>query len=197
MKHTKQQIMREIQQKQRMRKRIIVYGGLSLASIAIITVIVLLVSKSPGGPIGDEVGNLSRDHISSNVVPGPYTTDPPAGGAHYSSDFPAKFYQEADLVSLPKNPEGYLVHSLEHGYVIFWYNCQIPNTDCSALKQTIQKVMDETGSTKLIAFPWTSMDTSLAITSWGRILKFLKPDPVQMKQFVERNRGQAPEPDAP
>ena len=41
------------------------------------------------------------------------------------------------------------------------------------------------------------MDIPLAMTSWGRILKFTIPDPIIMKQFVERNRYQAPEPDAP
>jgi hypothetical protein len=100
------------------------------------------------------------------------------------------------LATLPKYPQGYLVHSLEHGYVIFWYNCKAPNTDCAALKQTIQSVMDATGGTKLIAFPWSDMDVPLAMTSWGRILKFPTPDPALMKRFVERNRYQAPEPDA-
>jgi hypothetical protein len=37
----------------------------------------------------------------------------------------------------------------------------------------------------------------LAMTSWGRILNFTTPDPVVMKQFVETNRYQAPEPNAP
>ena len=147
--------------------------------------------------MGDEVAIPSRDHVSNDTLPGPYISNPPAGGAHFATDFTSKFYQEADLVTLPKYPQGYLVHSLEHGYVIFWYNCQVPNTDCTALKQTIQKVMDETGGTKLIAFPWKDMDIPLAITSWGRILRFPAADPALMKQFVERNRGQAPEPDAP
>jgi hypothetical protein len=199
MKKTKRQTMRETQKKQQIRNRILLFGGLGLAIIAVIAVIVLSANKPPnsGGLMGDEVAIPSRDHVPNDVLPGPYNSNPPAGGAHYDTDFPAKFYQETDLASLPKNPQGYLVHSLEHGYVIFWYNCQAPNTNCSTLKQTIQKVMDETGGVKLIAFPWTGMDIPLAMTSWGRILKFPNPDPVQMKQFVERNRYQAPEPDAP
>jgi len=162
--------------------------------------VIFLVAKhyaNSGGLMGDEVAIPSRDHVSNDTLPGPYISNPPAGGAHFATDFTSKFYQEADLVTLPKYPQGYLVHSLEHGYVIFWYNCQVPNTDCTALKQTIQKVMDETGGTKLIAFPWKDMDIPLAITSWGRILRFPAADPALMKQFVERNRGQAPEPDAP
>jgi hypothetical protein len=147
--------------------------------------------------MGDAVVIPSRDHVPNDTVPGPYNSNPPAGGAHYDTDFTAGFYQETDLATHPKNPQGYLVHSLEHGYVIFWYNCQAANTDCAALKQIIQSVMDETDGDKLIAFPWSDMDVPLAMTSWGRILKFPSPDPALMKQFVERNRYQAPEPDAP
>ena len=57
--------------------------------------------------------------------------------------------------------------------------------------------MDETGGTKLIAFPWSKMDVPLALTTWGQILKFDQPDAAQMKEFVQRNRYQAPEPNAP
>jgi hypothetical protein len=53
------------------------------------------------------------------------------------------------------------------------------------------------GGARLIAFPWSQMDIPLAKTSWGRILKFPNPDPALMKQFVERHRYQALEPDAP
>jgi hypothetical protein len=199
MKKTDRKAMHEVQKKHQARRRILIFGGWSLAIIALIAVIFFVVNNSAKSVelMGDEVAIPSRDHVPTDTPPGPYKSNPPAGGAHYATDFPAKFYQETDLTTLPKNPQGYLVHSLEHGYVIFWYNCQVPNTDCAALKQTIQKVMDETGGIKLIAFPWTDMDIPLAMTSWGRILKFPSPDPVLMKQFVERNRYQAPEPDAP
>jgi hypothetical protein len=167
--------------------------------IAVIAVILFSANKvsNPNGLLGDAVAIPSRDHIPTDTLPGPYNSNPPAGGAHYATDFPAKFYQDTDLTLLPRYPQGYLVHNLEHGFVIFWYNCQLPNTDCTALKQTIQKVMDETGGTKLIAFPWSDMNVPLAMTSWGRILNFPNIDPVLMKQFVERNRYQAPEPNAP
>jgi hypothetical protein len=199
MKKTNRQLIRENQKKKQARNRIFIIGASILALIIVVVVILVSANNSPvsAGLMGDPVGIPSRDHVPNDTVPGPYLSNPPAGGAHYDTNFPAKFYQEADLASLPKNPQGYLVHSLEHGYVIFWYNCQAANTDCGTLKQTIKKVMDDMGDTKLIAFPWTDMDVPLAMTSWGRILKFPTPDPALMKQFVERNRYQAPEPDAP
>lgn len=188
----------EKMKKQKLRKTLL-YGGLAIGVVAVVTLIIIAAVKSNklGGLMGDPVPILSSEHVPNDAPAGPYNSNPPAGGPHYDTDFSEKFYQEADVATLPKYPEGYLVHSLEHGYVIFWYNCQVSGTDCAALKQTIQDVMDKAGNTKLIAFPWPSMDVPLTMTSWGRILKFSTPDPVLMRKFVDRNRYQAPEPNAP
>ena len=89
--------------------------------------IVLSSNKSPataGGLMGTAVPITSAQHVPDGTQIN-YNSNPPAGGLHYETDFEAGFYQESDLATLPKNPEGYLVHNLEHGYVIFWYNCDI------------------------------------------------------------------------
>jgi hypothetical protein len=186
MKKTNRQIKRETKKNKKMQQKVLSFVGYGLAIIVVFAVIFVLVTKLSNSInlIGDEVSIPSRNHVPPGTLPGPYNSNPPAGGVHYDSDFPAKFYKESDLAALPLHPEGYLVHDLEHGYVIFWYNCQAPNTDCSALRQTIQKVMDETGNTKLIAFPWSDMDIPLAMTSWGRILKFTIPNPAIMKRPI-------------
>ena len=155
MKNTNRQAKREALKKQQLQRRILTIGGISLAVIAVIVIIVLAVNKSPSstGLLGEEVLIQSADHVSEDTQPGPYNSNPPAGGNHFEEDFSAKFYQEFDLATLPRYPEGYLVHSLEHGYVIFWYNCQVPNTDCTALKQTIQKAMDDNGRNQINCLP--------------------------------------------
>lgn len=56
--------------------------------------------------------------------------------------------------------------------------------------------MAESGKSKLIAFPWATLETPLALTSWGRILKLDVPDEKLMKLFVLANYNQAPEPEA-
>ncbi len=190
---------RDIEMKKQKTNKFLIYGGLSVGviAVAILLIITFIKSDNLGGLMGDPVLITSSAHVPNDTPAGPYNSNPPAGGTHYETDFSEKFYLESDLATLPKYPEGYLVHSLEHGYVIFWYNCQISGTDCDALKQTIQTVMDETGKTKLIAFPWSTMEVPLAMTSWGQILKFTTPDADLMKKFVLRNRYQAPEPNAP
>jgi len=157
MKKTKLHPVRRTPNGRNARQNLLLYTGIGLA-IVVGIVLGLSAVRDSGQLLGDEVPILTRDHAPSDV-PISYNSNPPAGGAHYEEDFPAKFYQESDLAALPPYPEGYLVHNLEHGYVIFWYNCQADGvTDCAALKQTIQQVMNETGNTKLIAFPWSRMD---------------------------------------
>jgi hypothetical protein len=202
MKKSNRQLLRERQQKQK-RRQYLALGALSLAVALVIIGVVVMTrgASNPNGVMGDAVQIDSAAHVPNTSVPGPYHSNPPAGGPHYADTFQAKFYQESDLAGLAAHPEGYLVHNLEHGYVIFWYNCQAlgqnAGTDCAGLQSTIQQVMNQTGQTKLIAFPWAGMDVPLAMTSWGRILKFDRIDSVKMAEFVRRNRYQAPEPDGP
>ncbi|GAB1471704.1 hypothetical protein MASR2M66_25820 [Chloroflexota bacterium] len=52
--------------------------------------------------------------------------------------------------------------------MVFWYNCDLlDESACSELKSQIRSVMDELGGTKMIAYPWTSIDVSLVMTSRG------------------------------
>ncbi len=137
-------------------------------------------------------------HIQDGQDPGPYNSDPPTSGPHYASDLRAGFYDESDLASLPENPEGYLVHNLEHGYVIFWYNCEVVSEqECSDLKSQIRSVMDDFNEVKVIAFPWESIQEPVVMTSWGQMQRFDKFDQQMAKTFIERNRNRAPEPNAP
>ncbi len=175
----------------------LIIAGLGLVVLAIVLLLVQTskVPTSTTGLMGTPVPATSRDHIPTNQVPANYN-NPPAGGGHFDSTLPAKFYLESDVASLPPHPEGYLTHNLEHGYVIFWYDCDIPGTDCNALQQTIKKVMDAVGSTKLIAFPWHTLTVPLAMSSWGQVMYFPQVDENSMRQFILKNRYQAPEPDA-
>ena len=196
MKTTPRSSKRDALRRRESTRKILTYGGLGLLALGALAVIVASGGNAPLSPglMGTAVPINSAQHVAEGT-PISYNSNPPAGGMHYATSWQATFFQESDLASLPANPEGYLVHSLEHGYVIFWYNCAL-SPDCEGLKQTIQQVMDETGGTKLIAFPWVELDVPLAMTSWGQVLRFDEPDAEQMKEFVLRNRYKAPEPNA-
>lgn len=175
----------------------LIWGGLG---IIILAALGLLVFQGDRPAVGEEVAIPANygEHIEEGLDPGPYPSNPPAGGRHYTREFDAGFYDENSLQAQAAYPEGYIGHNLEHGYVIFWYNCVlVTETECTNLKSEIKAVMDDFGGVKLIAFPWLSLDVPAAMTSWGRLQRFETFDPKTAAAFIKANRNQAPEPNAP
>ena len=168
------------------------WGGITVVVLAVLGFMIWQGVKPAAGesiPI-----MTSSPHIDVDTDPGQYNSDPPTSGLHYSQESNVGFYDE----NIYTYPAGYLVHNLEHGYVIFWYNCDLlSESACSDLKSQIRTVMDELGGTKLIAYPWNSIDVPLVMTSWGRLQRFETFDPAQAKAFYRANLNRAPEPDAP
>ena len=104
---------------------------------------------------------------SSDHVPQPqqvtYTTAPPAFGQHWNeagvapAPFNEKFYTEKDRPELEA-----LVHNLEHGYTILWYDQDA--ADDSETMNKVEAIADKFRADsdnlrfKFIAAPWTSED---------------------------------------
>lgn len=183
------------QQRQRTR-RIILWSALA---VIIVAGLGFWLARSNPEPIGDEFEAQTADHVAEGADPGPYNTDPPTSGRHYAAEYDAGFYRPGDPATLAPFPAGYLVHNLEHGYVIFWYNCEIlsSSSDCTTLQEAIAAVLEEADNWKVIAFPWTSTDVPVVLTSWGRMLTMDEFDSDLAMEFVRRNRNEAPEPNAP
>lgn len=194
MPRTNREFRRERARKNRTRTAVI-WGGLALGILAVIA---LLVWSGARPLAGVAVPVEGADHIEEGTDPGPYNSNPPTSGTHFPSTFEAGFFDEEEAATLPPFPEGYLVHNLEHGYVIFWYNCQLLDpAACDEMKAQIQAVMDDFDGVKLIAFPWGSIDVPVVLTSWGQMQEMERFDERLARTFVRRNRNQAPEPEAP
>jgi hypothetical protein len=173
----------------------LLYGGIGIGVFLLIG-LVLWTTLQP--PLGEGYPIMSADHVPDNEFPGVYNSDPPTSGPHYAQGLPRGFYDESELPQLPPYPEGHLVHNLEHGYIIFWYNCDvIDENECADLKTKMTEYMDNTSNVKLIAFPWDSIDHPLVLTSWGYRLELHDFDKAVVRQFINRNRSLAPEPNAP
>ena len=173
--------------------------GWGIAAIALLAAVsyALWVAFRPA--TGESVPVMAdTSHVPDGTDPGPFNSDPPTSGPHYEENLPAGFYDEEDLPGLGEYPQGQLVHSLEHGYVIFWYNCDLlDDQGCQSLNNQIQGVMDQADNLKVIAFPWKSIDSPVVLTSWGKLQRFASFDPDQALSFVESNRNRSPEPNAP
>ncbi|HCB05164.1 MAG TPA: DUF3105 domain-containing protein [Nocardioides sp.] len=106
--------------------------------------------------------DVSVDHVpdGQQVI---YSSAPPTFGQHWSAvglapaPFARKFYGPADRPELEA-----LVHNLEHGYTILWYDETVAS-DPDQL-ELIREIADQfqssnvSGQGKFIAAPWTSQD---------------------------------------
>ena len=184
------------QAKQQRKQKIerVIYGAVGLA---VLGALAFFGWNLFGPKPGESVPVQGREHIQVDDPHEPYNSDPPTSGPHAGA-VPADFYNEAP-------PDENLVHNLEHGYVILWYNCStLDEAGCQNLKSQIQAVMDRarpvsiaTTAKKLIAAPRPSMDALLALTSWGRMLKLQSFDEPVITNFIDKLRGQAPEGNVP
>lgn len=188
---------RKMRQEQKKRKQVlnwVIWGGLGVILLAVLA---FALRGSPKTAVGESVTVMpNANHVEEGTDPGPYNTDPPTSGPHYANEMDAGFYEANG--QQPAYPAGYLVHNLEHGYVIFWYNCSVVSEqECTGLKADIQSVMDQVNNFKVIAYPWPSIDVPVVMTSWGKLQKFDQFNKGLAKDFVDANRNQAPEPNAP
>lgn len=154
--------------------------------------------SSPSSPSLTEESypEQSRDHIQRGTPHDPYNSNPPTSGPHYADrpnmlQVPANFYDDSDA---PLDED--LIHSMEHGYVIIWYDCEkLPSgVTCSQLQQGIKEVMNNLGGVKLIALPRKGMPTMLAMTSWTKLQRLDAFDVDRITNFYKTHVGQAPEP---
>jgi len=188
---TKRQQRREKQQRQQLVSRLI-WGAVSVAVLGIVGLVVWQFAKPAAGETIPIMADTS--HIETDSNPGMYNSDPPTSGPHYAQEANAGFFDS----NIYTYPAAYLVHNLEHGYVIFWYNCNIlDESACSNLKSQIRSVMEELGGVKVIAYPWDSIDVPLVMTSWGHLQRFETFDAEQARAFYSANLNRSPEPNAP
>src|SRR5574337_1184611 len=133
------------------RRRALMIGGWGGAALLFVAMIGYLVWKQaqpiPAIPrTGEDVPIQGANHIPVGQPHEPYNSNPPTSGPHYATPAEAGFYDAAP-------PDEQLVHDLEHGYVIIWYNCsQLSDSQCSQLKSQIRVVMEKAGNSLIT--PW-------------------------------------------
>jgi uncharacterized protein DUF3105 len=96
-----------------------------------------------------------------------YTTNPPSGGPHYAV-WP--LFQSYGFAL----PEGFLVHGLEHGAVVFWYNCpegcadEVQQVEAFIAALPADPLCAGTGSARrAILVPSANLTSRWAASAWG------------------------------
>lgn len=133
---------------------------------------------------GTVVPVISNKHVPDTTKI-TYNSNPPTSGQHYAAPQDAGIYDTAPQ-------DGHLVHSLEHGAVILWYNPQKVSKVQIAQLKTIFTELARTEQ-KTIMTPRPSLDVPVAVSSWGRMLKLETIDEKQIRNFFITNYDQAPE----
>ncbi|MBW3651887.1 MAG: DUF3105 domain-containing protein [Actinobacteria bacterium] len=145
-----------------------------------------LVADLTSGP-GDCAYDTKFDgttRTQSAHVPSPtYTVDPPAGGAHEPSAAPPGFYNPGNVPS-----DGKLVHAMEHGFVVLWYQPDLSPED----RRELEKLSDRFGR-ELIVVPRISLEGEAAVTAWHRRLVCRQLDPEAVGLFTTSFKDQGPE----
>ena len=184
-------------QRSKTRRNKLIWGGLGIGILAVLAFVAWTAFRPAAGEAVPIMAN-AEDHVPAGSDPGPFNSDPPTSGQHYGQELDAGFYEESDPEVQSEFAEGYLLHNLEHGYTIFWYNCDLlDEANCSSLKSEIKGVMGELNNFKVIGFPRSSIESPLVMTSWGRMLPLDTFNAEQAHDFIRRNRNRAPEPNAP
>jgi hypothetical protein len=185
----------EKKRKNQRRKSMITWGIVGIVAAALIG---SLIWNNVRPPVGEAFPIMNADHIPDGTEPEPYNSNPPTSGQHYVQPLQPGFYDEEDIANLLSPAHVSAVHNLEHGYIIFWYNCDLlTEAGCDELKSELQNYMSNSLVSKLIAFPWTSTDVPLVLTAWGRLLEMETFNSSQARNFINSNRLNAPEPNAP
>ncbi len=188
---------RKARQAEKKRQQLIIRGLVGLIVLGVIVGIAYWVWLSMQPLVGSEewtaIPTQEPVHIETGVEYEPYNTNPPTSGAHYGDPMQpatAGFYEAA-------RPDENLVHSLEHGYVIIWYDCaQVTEQECEDIQTGLKQVIDATASYKIIVMPRENMEAPIIATSWGMMYKQETLDRDKLVAFVKANREKSPEPGA-
>ncbi len=155
------------------------------------------------------VGANTEDKCRVHVPDGTevhYASNPPTIGPHYSIWTNPGIYDE------PKDDRN-LIHSLEHGYVIMSYRCNLPpasgdatasaqaspsgkldsKSDCDDRKNKLVAIYNDKDKRKLIVLPRPNLDTNFALTAWDYLDKFDDFDKSRVTKFIDSHRDQGPE----
>ena len=185
-----EEMRREQQRAERKRTSLIIAGAVAVALVIIgLAAYPLLVNDEAGadeelaalGVPADAAnctdlvttkaeGNNDHRPLGSDLD---YEQSPPAAGPHYPdwATLERKFYTADDRPLL-----GRLVHNLEHGYSILWYDETIAEDDekLDQVRAIAEKFQGETYENKFIAAPWTAEDgdpfpdgAHIALTHWS------------------------------
>jgi hypothetical protein len=136
----------------------------------------------------NEAPSAEGRHFAQGEFPGyntvQYGTDPPTSGRHIGELVQAGVYDQP-------LPNEVMVHQMEHGYPILWYNCSaepaLDESACNSLRSDLTAIVTAALSDEIRAVmtPDTTMTHRIALTSWQYMDTMPEVDEERIRTFIE------------
>jgi hypothetical protein len=186
--------------------RLLAIGGVLVVGVILI-ILVLLFGSGPAVNAGVQQPDDGTTHVAvgvdcraapqgdPNCGTDPYSSLPATSGPHWDPSGIANW----GVYTTPQ-PETQLIHNLEHGGVVIWYDPERLDADgIGALEQFVrtQNASGVSGRYKFIVSPWGGDDplpSPVVATSWRWLLELDEADTAAIDEFAREHYGIAPEP---
>ena len=177
--------------------RLLAIGGVLVVGVLIIG-LVLLFGGGESESVGTQQVNDGTEHLSPGTVfsdaERPYSSTPGTSGPHWDPSGLANWGVYTNPL-----PEEQVIHNLEHGGIVIWYDPE--SLDADQVAELADYVNRQTssgisGRYKFILSPWDGPDfgTPIAVTSWRQLLYLDEVDIDAIEAFQRAHYGRAPEP---
>ncbi len=172
--------------------RLLLIGGVLVVGLVIL-VVVLLFGGGGGQRVGQRVPNEGATHVGQGEAP-TYSSRPATSGPHWNVGggvAPMNW----GVYTAPV-PEPAVVHNLEHGGIVIWYQpAQTSQDDVQALTSYVEQQV-RSARFKVLLSPWAGEDfgAPIAVTAWDWKLYLDTADLDQVRAFVDDHYGEGPEP---
>jgi hypothetical protein len=153
----------------------------------------------------DELPNappITNEHVNGDIDYADHSNPPTYGDHHGFDPNDSVFDPNPGITPRPtgvyttEQPDEDLIHNLEHGHVWISYNPSLISArDLAALEQLVRDGSPNPngGGVGVILTPRAANDVMIALASWARLLTLDAFERTTIRDFVESNRGKAPE----
>ena len=183
--------------------RLLAIGGVLIIGVILIA-LVLLLGGEPSASLGARQQDDGTQHVAVGTVcrspgdpcgPNPYSSVPATSGPHWDPSGIANW----GVYETPQ-PESQLVHNLEHGGIVIWYDPgSVDQEEIDALSELVQRqnAQGVGGRYKWILSPWgesVPLPSPIVASSWNWLLELEEADIGAIEAFAGEHYGIAPEP---
>ena len=144
------------------------------------------ITAQPDNRPGRFVPEEGKDHVNEGT-PIAYKSYPPSSGTHYASTGDYGFHED-------EVPEGELVHNMEHGAIVLYYQ---PGLQADTLRQLRDAYASfppaKYGKVKMVVTPYSRLQTPIAIAAWSRVQPFSSYDHEGLLRFYQAFVDKGPE----